>query len=141
MNSLKNKNEVKNEEKETKVDEKKELAQTGLETKVVESNVPQNFTTTYNTVKIKNNTGIKLTKEMMRPNVKINTKTILIYHTHSCESYTPTEKYSYKKTGNFRTTDKDRSVIRVGTELEAYMDIRLYMTLHFMIILHIMDHI
>lgn len=130
MNLLKNKNEVENEEKETKADEKKELAQTGLETKVVESNVPQNFTTTYKTVKIKNNTDIKLTKEMMKPDVKINTKTILIYHTHSCESYTPTEKYSYKKTGNFRTTDKDRSVIRVGTELEAYMKQYGYKVIH-----------
>ena len=130
MNSLKNKNEVEKKEQETKTDEKKELAQTGLETKVVESNVPQNFTTTYNTVKIKNNTDIKLTKEMMKPDVKINTKTILIYHTHSCESYTPTEKYSYKKTGNFRTTDKDRSVIRVGTELEAYMKQYGYKVIH-----------
>ena len=131
MNSLKNKEEEdKKEEKEVKEEEKKELAQTGLATEVIENNVPQKFTTTYNTVKIKNGTDIKLTKEMMKPDVKINTKTILIYHTHSCESYTPTEKYSYKKTGNFRTTDKDRSVIRVGTELEAYMKQYGYKVIH-----------
>lgn len=105
-------------------------AKTGLETKVQESNVPQKFTTTYNTVKIKNETKIKLTKEILTPNVKINTKNILIYHTHSCESYTPSEKYTYKKSGNFRTTDKERSVIRVGTELTNYMKNYGYKVLH-----------
>ena len=65
-----------------------------------------------NTVKIKNETKTKLTQQMLTPDVKINTKKILIYHTHTCESYTPSEKYTYKKSGNFRTTDKTRSVVR-----------------------------
>lgn len=105
-------------------------AETGLETKVQESNVPQTFTTTYNTVKIKNGTNITLTKEILTPNVEINTKNILIYHTHSCESYTPSEKYTYKASGNFRTTDKERSVIRVGTELTNYMTKYGYKVIH-----------
>ena len=107
-----------------------EEAKTGLETKVQESNVPQKFTTTYNGVKIKNETKIKLTKEILTPNVKINTKNILIYHTHSCESYTQSEKYTYKKSGNFRTTNKERSVIRVGTELKNYMTKYGYKVIH-----------
>lgn len=115
--------------KEEQGEEIKE-AEVGLETEVQESNVPQKFTTTYNTVKIKNETKIKLTKEMMTPNVKINTKNILIYHTHSCESYTPSEKYTYQKSGNFRTLDKERSVIRVGTELEKYMKNYGYNVIH-----------
>lgn len=134
MNSIKSKNEnvgneltEKNKEEET---ENLQEAKTGLETQVQESNVPQKFTTTYNTVKIKNETKIKLTKEILTPNVKINTKNILIYHTHSCESYTPSEKYTYKKTGNFRTTDKERSVIRVGTELTKYMKNYGYNVIH-----------
>lgn len=118
------------EKKDADKEEALQEAKTGLETKVQESNVPQKFTTTYNTVKIKNETKIKLTKEILTPNVKINTKNILIYHTHSCESYTQSEKYTYKKSGNFRTTDKERSVIRVGTELTNYMKNYGYKVVH-----------
>ena len=105
------------EQKEEKIEE----AKTGLTTEVQESNVPQKYTTTYESVKIKNETDIKLTEKMLKPDVEINMDSILIYHTHSCESYTQTEKYSYEASGNFRTTNKERSVIRVGTELEKYM--------------------
>lgn len=84
-------------EKEDKVeDEKVQEAKTGLKTQVQESNVPQKFTTTYNNVKIKNETEIKLTQDILKPEVKLNTKNILIYHTHTCESYTQSEKYTYK---------------------------------------------
>lgn len=44
-------------------------------------------------------------------------KNIIIYHTHTCESYTPTEKNNYVASGNFRTIDLNYSVARVGTEL------------------------
>lgn len=134
MDSIKSK-----EEKNTNIEnseeikeEKEELqeAQTGLETEVQESDVPEKFTSTYNTVKVKNETDIKLTKKILTPDVDINTKNILIYHTHSCESYTPSEKYTYKKSGNFRTTDKERSVIRVGTELTNYMKNYGYNVIH-----------
>lgn len=107
----------------TKVEseEKIEEAKTGLPTEVLENNVPEKFTNTYKTVKIRNETKIKLTEEMLKPNVNINMKNILIYHTHSSESYTKSEKYTYEASGNFRTLDKERSVVRVGTELEKYM--------------------
>ena len=88
---------------------KVEQAQTGLKTEVQSSNVPNKYTTQYNGVKKDN---------------------ILIYHTHSCESYTPSEKYQYKKTGNFRTTDKNYSVIRVGNELEAQLKTYGYNVIH-----------
>ena len=45
----------------------------------------------------------------------------MIFHTHSCESYTPSETYPYTQTGNFRTTDLNYTVTRVGTELENYL--------------------
>lgn len=110
------------EEKEPqKVEEKIEEAKTGVKTEILESNVPMKFTTSYQSVKIKNETKIKLTEQMLKPDVEVNMKNILIYHTHSCESYTQSEKYKYKSSGNFRTTDKERSVVRVGTELEKYM--------------------
>lgn len=72
-------------------------------------------------MKIKNETDNKLTKEILTPNVTVNMKNILIFHTHTCESYTPSEKYSYKQTGNFRTTDRNYSVVRAGKELENYL--------------------
>ena len=97
---------------ETKSEEEEVVeAKTGVETQVQESSVPEKFTSTYKTVKIKNETKIKLTEEILTPNVKINTKNILIYHTHTCESYTQSEKYTYKASGNFRTTDTNRSII------------------------------
>ena len=122
-------NDIEEEQSEEEAEELQE-AKTGVETEVQESNVPEKFTTTYGTVKIKNETDIKLTTEILTPNVTINTKNILIYHTHSCESYTPSEKYTYKASGNFRTTDKARSVIRVGTELTKYMQNYGYNVIH-----------
>ena len=106
-------------------------AETGLNTEVLENNVPEKYTTEYNGVKIRNETdNIKLTEEMLTPNVNVNMKNILIYHTHSCESYTSTPNYTYKASGNFRTTDKNCSVIRVGTELTKYMEHYGYNVIH-----------
>ena len=47
-----------------------------------------------------------------------NKKDILIFHTHTCESYTQTKENSYKPSGNFRTTDLKYSVVGVGRILE-----------------------
>ena len=106
-------------------------AETGLTTEVKETNVPEKYTTEYNGVKIRNETdNIKLTEEMLEPNVNVNMKNILIYHTHSSESYTPTEENQYKASGNFRTADKNHSVIRVGTELTKYMGHYGYNVIH-----------
>ena len=65
-----------------------------------------------------------------KEDITVKKDNILIYHTHSCESYTPSEKYQYKKTGNFRTTDKNYSVIRVGNELEAQLKTYGYNVIH-----------
>lgn len=41
--------------------------------------------------------------------------TILIYHTHTLEAYTPTEKYPYTEHGgSWRTDDNTRNVVTVG---------------------------
>lgn len=128
-NTTQEENTIQNEEKSNNKEIIEEV-KTGLETEIQETNVPEKFTTTYNTVKIKNETKIKLTEEILTPNVNINMKNLLIYHTHSCESYTPSEKYTYKASGNFRTTDKECSVIRVGTELEKYMKNYGYHVIH-----------
>ena len=119
--------------KNDKKDEKNEIiqkAKTGLKTEVQSSNVPNKYTIQYNGVKIKNEVKYKLTDEILKPDINVNKENILIFHTHSCESYTPSEKYQYKKTGNFRTTDKKYSVIRVGNELEAQLKSYGYNVIH-----------
>ena len=111
-----------NEEKENETDENIVEAQTDVKTEVAKTNVPEKYTSEYNGVKIKNETdNIKLTEDMLKPEVSVNMENILIYHTHSCESYTQTENYKYKASGNFRTKDINCSVVRVGTELTKYM--------------------
>lgn len=92
--------------------------------------MPNKYTIQYNGVKIKNEVKYKLTDEILKPDITVNKENILIFHTHSCESYTPSEKYQYKKTGNFRTTDKKYSVIRVGNELEAQLKSYGYNVIH-----------
>lgn len=91
-------------------------------TEVVTPNpIAENANVQYGNVKIKNQTTYNLTEDILNPDIEIDNKNILIFHTHSCESYTPSEKYQYTQTGNYRTTDKNYSVIRVGTELENYL--------------------
>ncbi len=106
-------------------------AQIGVGTEVLESNVPEKYTTEYNGVKIRNETdNIKLTEDMLKPEVSVNMKSILIYHTHASESYTSSDKYKYTATGNFRTTDINYNVVRVGTELTKYMQHYGYNVVH-----------
>ena len=108
-----------NENTEEKEEQSIQIAQEGLKTEVITQNpITESFNTQYNNVKIKNGTKITLTQEMMTPDIEITNKNILLFHTHSCESYTSSPAYTYTPTGNFRTTDKNFSVIRVGTELE-----------------------
>ena len=112
-----------------------EEAKTGLNTEIINTNVPEKFTTEYNGVKIRNETdNIKLTDEMLKPEVSVNMKNILIYHTHASESYTSSEKFKYTATGNFRTTDINYNVVRVGTELTKYMQHYGYNVVHDMTI-------
>ena len=124
-NSDKN-NEVENEEikeenqdTENKEQEEVKTAQTGVETQVVTNNpITESFNVQYGAVKLKNQTQINLTQEILTPNITIDNKNVLIFHTHSCESYTASDLFPYTPTGNFRTTDLNYTVTRVGTELE-----------------------
>ena len=108
-----------------------EHAETGLKTEVLDSNVSPRYSQEYYGVKIRNETDYKLTNEVLDPtSLEINTNNIIIYQTHSCESYTASEKYQYKQTGNFRTTDKNFSVIRVGRELTNQLKSYGYNVIH-----------
>lgn len=84
----------------------------------------------YGKVKIKNQTSYELTEDILNPSITIENKNILLFHTHSCESYTSSEKYSYTPTGTYRTTDLNYTVTRVGTELETYLKQYNYYVIH-----------
>ena len=99
------------------------MAEDNVSTKVVTKNpLEDKYTDKYKTVKIKNETDYKLTEDILNTDkLNINKSNIIIFHTHTCESYTQSENYKYKETGNFRTTDLKYSVARVGDELTKYL--------------------
>ena len=60
---------------------------------VSENNIEPKFNCSYNGVKIDNQSDYDITEDMLIPDEEItNKKDILIYHTHTCESYTPSER-------------------------------------------------
>lgn len=94
-----------------------------LETKIIEiNNKIDKYTNNYHGVKIKNESKYELTDNIMKPDIDFeNKEDIIIYHTHTCESYTPTEQNNYIASGNFRTIDLNYSISRVGSELGNYL--------------------
>ena len=94
--------------------------------------VKDTYTNEYKGVKVKNLTdNIKLTESILKPDYTVkNKKNIIIYHTHTCESYTQTSKNTYKATGNYRTTDLNYSVVKVGDELEEELKKRGFNVVH-----------
>ena len=55
---------------------------------------------------------------------------ILIVHTHASEAYTPEDGFSYEPSGELRTQDETRSVIRVGSEIARILEDAGIETLH-----------
>lgn len=98
-------------------------AQTGMQTQEIkENNIEGKYTDTYGSVKVRNQTKYQLTEEILKPDFELeNKKDLIIFHTHTCESYTPDEKYNYTMTGSYRTTDLNYSVAKVGDELEKQL--------------------
>ena len=96
-----------------------------------EKNIKATYTNSYENVEIKNKSGYKLTDDMLVPDITLeNKQDIIIFHTHACESYTPSEGFNYQMTGNYRTTDLNYNVTRVGTELENHLKNRGYNVIH-----------
>ncbi len=121
--------------KENKVEEEQkqniEMAQTNLETEVVTNNpIAEKYQAEYGKVKIKNETEFELTQDILKPDITIENKNVVLFHTHSCESYTSSEKYPYTPTGTYRTTDLNYTVTRVGTELENQLKQYNYNVVH-----------
>lgn len=122
---------TKTEEKQEEIIEEDYTVPENAQTQVLESSVQERYTNSYAGVNIKNETDFGLTEEMLSGEVAIeNPKRVLIYHTHTCESYTPSESYSYEMTGNYRTTDLNFSVARVGTELAKMLESKNYTVIH-----------
>ena len=89
---------------------------------ITKNPIAESYTKKYREVKIKNETSFSLSDDDLNSdNIKINKSNIIIFHTHTCESYTQSEKYSYNPTGNYRTTNLKYSVARVGDELTKYL--------------------
>lgn len=103
--------------------EQVQQAGTNLETaQVTEHNITPKYNGEYGTVKVKNESNREITADTLTPNITLeNKKDVIIFHTHTCESYTPTESFNYQMTGSYRTTDLNYSVARVGTELEKQL--------------------
>lgn len=108
---------------DSKDEEKVELPKSGVKSEVTTKNpIVDSSNFEYEGVKIKNETKYSLNKNLFKnTNLNINKKDIIIFHTHTCESYTSSDKYKYTPTGNFRTTDLNFSVARVGDELDKYL--------------------
>ena len=60
---------------------------------VSENNIEPRVTGIYESVEINNQSDYEITQEMLIPDAEITNKNdILIYHTHTCESYTPSKR-------------------------------------------------
>lgn len=95
-----------------------EVVPTSLATQVVsEHNKKDVYNSTYSTVQIRNQTSFQLTQEMLTPDITFDKSNIIIFHTHTSESYTPSEAYPYVASGNYRTLDTNANVVGVGNEL------------------------
>ena len=104
-------------------EEEEELAKDNVKTEIITKNpIADAYTKKYKGVKIKNETRYDLVNEDLDyEKLKIDKSNIIIFHTHTCESYTLSQEYTYTPTGNFRTTDLNYSVVRVGDELTKYL--------------------
>ena len=89
---------------------------------VTQNPISESYNIEIGGVKIKNETSFEINETILNANFDINKDNILIFHTHTCESYNPSEKFQYQQTGNFRTTDLNFSISRVGDELENYLN-------------------
>lgn len=59
---------------------------------------------------------------VVNANLDYSKPAVVIFHTHTSESYTPTAAYSYAEMGDRRTTDKNFDICRVGEEMKEYIE-------------------
>lgn len=98
------------------VEEQKTIEGTDkIDTKVIEeNNIAPSYTDEKNNIQIKNQSKYDTKEILENSNYELKNKNkVIIYHTHTCESYTSSEKYNYQMTGAYRTTDLNYTVARV----------------------------
>ena len=107
---------------ESKETQPMQESSTDTTTEVVTQNpIIANPTDIYDNVQIRNQTGYVLSEDILKPDIEVNKSNIIIFHTHTCESYTPTEQNQCEASGTYRTIDLNHSVARVGDELTNYL--------------------
>ncbi len=114
-----------NVEPEENIEEKTELEDLeNKETKVIsENNINEKYTNKYKNIKINNQSKYDISSILENVSYTFtDSKKVIIYHTHTCESYTPTENYNYGMTDSYRTTDLSFTVSRVGDELSSELE-------------------
>lgn len=118
--------EEKPEEAEAQETEPKQEEQGEVKTDVATEEQPSSVKNTYNTemhgVKVRNESKYEINEGMLNNEETYNWNKMLIFHTHTCESYTSTDAFFYTHNGNFRTTDRAFSVARVGDELQKNLE-------------------
>ena len=79
------------------------IVQIAETTEVVTKNpIKESYNKEIRGVKIKNETDFELNENNLNPdNLQINKNNIIIFHTHTCEAYTQSEKYKYEDTRKF----------------------------------------
>lgn len=133
MASIQTVTEGETEKQEGKIDENQEEqivseegiveeVRTDIVTEEQESIVKNTYNVEYRGIKIKNESNYEITEDMVTPVEEYNMKKVLIFHTHTCESYTSSDAYSYTHNGNFRTTDLGFSVAKVGEEFKKNLE-------------------
>ena len=114
------KEEIKEEENKEEIEQEQEINRTvdntqKLETAVIEeNNISPSFTNSEADIQVKNQSSYDIAGLIKDTNYQLKNKNkVIIYHTHTCESYTSSEKYSYEMTGTYRTTDLGFTVAKV----------------------------
>lgn len=125
------KTETPKEEKQSTEEVSLQEASTEVGTEVVTPNpIAANPTDIYGDVQIRNQTGYVLSDQILTPDIEVDNSNIIIFHTHTCESYTQTEQNQYEASGSYRTTDLNYSIARVGDELTNYLENYGYNVVH-----------
>lgn len=118
-----NQDQITDEENSEQENDKEQIQEVSehLDTEVIQTKYKDTYNFQVGSVKIKNETDYNLQEMNLDTSFSVDNKNVIIYHTHTCESYTPSEQNNYEMEGNYRTTDLDYSVAKVGDELEKYL--------------------
>ena len=105
---------------EEKVVDEIEEAQNGPNIKIVTLDWKTEF---------KNNTKYKVDVEALKGeklsfDLKKDEVNVILYHTHTTETYTKDENSEYEFSGDFRTLDKEYNVVKVGDRIKTLLEKR-----------------